>query len=224
MKQGFAGLKRAFITGLLVVLPLGITLWVLIRVASFMDGMLDVLPAWAHPEMLLGVRLPGLGILLTLVLVLSVGAGMRYYAISSVVEAYERLLAKVPVASGIYQGFKQLFNTLFSQQGMHFRQVVLVEYPRRGAWAIAFVTGDVGFLTSGSVAPDALVSVFLPTTPNPTSGFYLVVPAADLRGLDVTVEEAFKLIMSAGIVQPDTPRAVSAVTLEAPRVDTAEAG
>ena len=118
----------------------------------------------------------------------------------------------MPLLSGIYQGLKKLVDTLFSKDGMKFRQVVMVEYPRRGIWAVAFLTGEQAeWLITNEFGEDQIVSLFLPTTPNPTSGFYLLAPARDVRLLDVSVEEAFKLIMSAGIVTPDEGRALTEI-------------
>ena len=118
----------------------------------------------------------------------------------------------MPLNSGIYQGLKKLVDTLFNKDGMKFRQVVMVEYPRRGIWAVAFLTGEQAeWLITNEFGEDQIVSLFLPTTPNPTSGFYLLAPARDVRLLDVSVEEAFKLIMSAGIVTPDEGRALTEI-------------
>lgn len=197
-------LKNALLTGFLVIAPLGITVWVFTLLLRFADGAILLLPEWARPEAWLGVPIPGLGILLTLLLMAGVGTAMRYYTGRRVVEAYERLLARVPVASGVYQGVKQLIQTLFNARNKHFRQVVLIEYPRRGIYSLAFITNHRTFVDCLPECHDPdLVSVFLPTTPNPTSGFYLMVPRRDVRVVDVSVEEAFKLIMSAGIVLPE---------------------
>ena len=198
-------LKSDIFAGVLVLAPLGVTLWVFLALVNFADGLIRLLPLWAQPQTWLGVPLPGLGIVVTLAFVGVVGFAMRYYTGRRVVELYERALTRVPILSGIYHGFKQLIETLFSQQGQHFRQVVLIEYPRRGIHCIAFVTNEHSFLASGA-GGEELASVFLPTTPNPTSGFYLLVPRSDIQQLDITVEEAFKLIMSAGIVLPPGAR------------------
>jgi uncharacterized membrane protein len=117
------------------------------------------------------------------------------------VRLWERVLSRVPVARNIYAAVKQLFEAIFSDKGANFRRVVLIEYPRRGIWAIAFTTGPARGIVQDRT-PDDMVNVFVPTTPNPTSGFYLLVPEADLIPIDVTVEQAFKLVMSAGLVSP----------------------
>jgi len=199
-----SSIRTALLTGVLVLAPLVVTTWVFLKLVGLADGLLLMLPPSIQPEQLVGVPLPGLGVLLTIVVVGTVGYAMRSYTGRRVVEIYERLLARVPGVSNLYQGVKQLFETVFSSKGKNFRQVVLVEYPRRDAWCLAFVTSPRSPVTA-EVTGEELVSVFMPTTPNPTSGYYLLVPVRDLRFVDLSVEEAFKLIMSAGIVLPPTP-------------------
>lgn len=224
MKRFFSWLRNTLLAGLAVLVPLGITIWLVVSLVSFVDGVLDVLPEVIHPEAIasryLGreITLPGLGILIASGVVFGVGLFMRMYIGQKVYDLVERLVLRIPLLSGIYQGLKKLFDTLFGNEGMRFRQVVLVEYPRRGAWAIAFLTGNAPWLQGGAdFQDDTPVSIFLPTTPNPTSGFYLMVPACDIRLLDMGVEEAFKLIMSAGIVHPEdlmVPRSLSPEDVE----------
>ncbi len=204
-KSFFSRLQSVFLTGLLVVLPLAITLGVGAWLIGLVDGLLGLAPDWLLslelPAIKLQIRnIPGLGLLVTTMLVLTVGAAMRYYTAQRLVLAYEAMLHRIPVLSPIYQGLKQLFVTLFSKQGTRFRQVVAIEYPRRGLWALAFTTNRIEVHTDERRVE--VVSVFLPTTPNPTSGFYLLIPVEEVQLLDLTVEEAFKLIMSAGIVSP----------------------
>jgi len=210
----FSHLKTALLSGLAVVLPVGITVWVVFSFASLVDSFLDILPPGVNPENLLDRELPGLGILIAVVLVTAVGAATRYYIGQLLVTWVEALLLRLPLLSGVYQGLKKLVDTLFSKDGMQFRQVVLVEYPRRDVWAVAFLTGHRSdwLLATDEFRNDTPVSLFLPTTPNPTSGFYLMVPAGDVRLLDLSVEEAFKLIMSAGIVHPEEGRALTSIT------------
>jgi uncharacterized membrane protein len=210
LSELWSQLKNALLAGLAVVLPLGITVWVVVSFAALVDSNLDLLPSTVNPETLLKTELPGLGILITVVLVTAVGAVSRYYIGQRIVDWIDGVLLRVPLLSGIYQGLKKLVDTLFSKEGMKFRQVVMVEYPRRGIWAVAFLTGEqADWLITTEFDGTSPVSLFLPTTPNPTSGFYLLAPAKDVRLLDVTVEEAFKLIMSAGIVFPEEGRALT---------------
>jgi len=203
-------IRSDLLAGFLVVVPVGITFWVFFALVDLADGLIRALPAILQPETHLGFPIPGLGVVVTMVLVGLVGLGMRYYAGRRIFEALERLLARVPLASSIYHGIKQVMETVAANRGEQFRQVVLVEYPRRDLYCLAFVTNQSSFMEIEGVDKDGpLVSIFLPTTPNPTSGFYLLVPQEDLRKVDISVEEAFKLIMSAGIVTPKGARAAN---------------
>ncbi len=196
-------IRSDLFAGVLVVVPVGITFWVFFALVDLADGLIRALPAVLQPETHLGFPIPGLGVVVTLVLVFLVGLGMRNYAGRRVFEKLERLLARVPLASSIYHGIKQVMETVAANRGEQFRHVVLVEYPRKGLYCMAFVTNQSHFMSIEGVSDtETMVSIFLPTTPNPTSGFYLLVPHSDLRKVDLTVEEAFKLIMSAGIVTP----------------------
>ncbi|MBW2254237.1 MAG: DUF502 domain-containing protein [Deltaproteobacteria bacterium] len=198
-RKGYQNLRSAFLAGVLLGVPAAITIWVFITLVLFLEGAVKLLPKAIQPENLLGFPIPGLGILLALSTILLLGLATRSYVGSRAILLYERLLARVPVLSSIYQGIKQLMEAVFASGKGHFQQVVLVEYPRRGVYALAFLTGD-AFLQGADGT--RMVNVFLPTTPNPTSGFYLVLPKEDMVELDISVEQAFKLIMSAGIVAP----------------------
>jgi len=203
-------IRSDLFAGFLVVVPVGITFWVFFALVDLADGLIRALPAVLQPETHLGFPIPGLGVVVTFVLVFLVGLGMRYYAGRRMFEVLERVLARVPLASSIYHGIKQVMETVAANRGEQFRQVVLVEYPRKGLYCLAFVTNQSTFMTVEGVSEEeAMVSIFLPTTPNPTSGFYLLVPHSELRKVDITVEEAFKLIMSAGIVTPPGIRTAS---------------
>ena len=203
--RSLSALRAALLAGGLVMLPIGVTIWVLSKLVAFADSTIKLVPAAWQPEALLGVPLPGLGVLMSLIGLSLVGFAMRYYAGQRALRAMEALLHRVPVASSIYQGVKQLLDTVFAQQGKHFSDVVLIEYPRTGVYSVAFVTNRHPFLALPEVGETPLVSVFLPTTPNPTSGFFMVVPETELRRIDMSVEEAFKMVMSAGIVVPSGP-------------------
>jgi uncharacterized membrane protein len=189
--------------GLLVIGPLWLTGWLLFTLFVFFDGAIQILPQAWQPESLFGQEIPGLGIVLSLLFVYLFGVGTRAYAGKQLVSFYEKWLERVPIINTVYQSIKQLMSTLFSKQGAHFRDVVLVEYPRQGIYCFAFLTNDSQFL---EVDGQKLLSIFLPSTPNPTTGFYLLLPVQDVLNVDLTVEEAFKLIMSAGIVAPSILR------------------
>jgi len=203
--KSLSSLRDALLAGLLVLAPIGLTIWVFLALVRFADSSIGLLPAWARPETYMGHPIPGLGILLSLLVLALVGYGTSAYAGRRAIEWIESLLARVPVLSGVYHGVKQLFENVFNPESRHFRRVVAVEYPRKGIYCFAFVTneqGDPALRDCLPGDPQGLVSLFLPTTPNPTSGFYLLVPEQDVYETPYTVEEAFKLIMTAGIVLP----------------------
>lgn len=200
----FAHLQLAFITGLLVLGPLLLTIWLLFTLFDFVDGVMVLLPDAWQPVVWLGYDIPGLGVLFSLIFVYTCGLLMQYYIGKRIVDFYESLLSKVPIISGLYNSLKQLITTLFSSQGKHFQDVVLVQYPRAGIYSFAFVTNNNNYMKITEESD--LVSIFLPSTPNPTTGFYLLIPKSDILLVSLTVEEAFKVIMSAGIVTPSMIR------------------
>jgi uncharacterized membrane protein len=193
-------LKKYFITGLLIWVPLVITVWVLKLVVGTMDQSLLVLPASLRPETHLGFPIPGLGSILTLLVILLTGLVTANIIGQRMVRFWESLLGRIPVVKSIYYSVKQVSDTLFSSSGEAFRKALLVEYPRKGSWTIAFQTGQPG----GEVAEHLLehISVYVPTTPNPTSGFFLMVPRSDVIELEMSVDEALKYIISMGVVAP----------------------
>lgn len=198
--------RRYLIAGLLVWVPAGVTYFVLRLIIDLMDRSLLLLPVSYRPENLLGFRVPGLGILLTATLLLITGFLVANYAGRRLVAGWELLLGQIPLVSPIYSGAKKVSETLLSDQSQAFRKVLLVEYPRRGVWNLAFLTasqlGEVQSRTGKEV-----VCVFVPTTPNPTSGFLVMVPKEEIVELDMTVDEAFRMIISLGVVVPDWPGA-----------------
>ncbi len=194
--------RRHFLTGLLVIVPLGLTFYVVSAIVRWSDRILAILPPRFHPETYLGVKVPGLGILLTLLIIQVVGFLSANLMGRSVVKAYERVLERIPGVRTLYVAVKQLMEQLVAEDTEKFRRVVLVEYPRKGLYSLAFVTGT----TRGQLqtrTPHTMINVFVPTTPNPTSGYYLLVPETEVIPMDITVEQAFKLIMSAGMVGPE---------------------
>ena len=201
-------LRRYFIAGILAFAPLGITIWAVAWIIQRLDNLLlpRVLTMFGLES---NTALPFVGALFTLVVILMMGVVARHLFGGELVRAWERLLKRVPVARNIYAGVKQLFEAIFRDTDQsQFNRVVLVEYPRKGVYAIAFTTGP----SAGPLARidgQAVVNCFLPTTPNPTSGYYLLIPEDQLQEVDISVEDAFKLVMSAGLVAPGTAEAES---------------
>jgi uncharacterized membrane protein len=199
--------KRYFITGLLIWVPLAITVWVLNLIVSTMDSTLTLLPEGLQPRNLIGVHIPGLGVLLTLLVVLLTGLLATNIIGQRLVALWEGLLARIPVVKTIYNSVKQVSDTLFSSSGEAFRKALLVQYPRQGAWTIAFLTGQPGGDVANHLRGD-YVSVYVPTTPNPTSGFFLMMPRAEVIELDMSVDEALKYVISMGVAPPAPSRAL----------------
>ena len=197
----FLTLRRWLIAGILVWAPLAVTFWVVNALISFMDRSMLLLPRAYRPEELLGFQIPGMGAFFAIVIVLFTGALVANILGRSLVHAWERLLNRIPLVSSIYSAVKQVVETFVSQDSRSFRQVVLVEYPRRNAWSIAFVSGEpIGEVQDRT--DEHLVTVFVPTAPNPTSGFVIMVPRSELIELNMTVEEGFRLVVSLGVVLP----------------------
>ncbi|MDD2885038.1 MAG: DUF502 domain-containing protein [Dechloromonas sp.] len=202
-------MKRYFITGLLIWVPLVITAWVLSVIVSTLDQSLRLLPTALHPQNLFGFAIPGAGALLTLVIVLVTGLLAANFIGQKLVGWWDQLLSRIPVVNSVYKGVKQVSDTLFAPNGNAFRKALLVQYPRQGSWTIAFLTGQPGGDIRNHLE-GAYVSIYVPTTPNPTSGFFLMMPARDVIELDMTVDEALKYIISMGVVAPPThPRVVT---------------
>jgi uncharacterized membrane protein len=195
-------MRKYFITGLLILVPLAITLWVLNLIISTMDQSLLLLPERWRPEALVGFNIPGLGTILTLLIVFLTGLATRNFIGKQIVQGWELLLHRIPVVRSIYSSVKQVSDTLFSSSGNAFRKALLVQYPRQGSWTIAFLTGVPGGDVRNHLAGD-YVSVYVPTTPNPTSGFFLMMLRADVIELDMSVDEALKYIVSMGVVAPE---------------------
>lgn len=196
-------LKRYLIAGLLVWVPLGITFLVIRALVGVMDRTLLLLPPDWRPEALLGFPVPGLGIVLSILVVLVTGMVVANLLGRKLVEGWESLLNRIPLVRSIYSAVKQILETIFVAGGKSFRKVLMVEYPRRGLWTLAFQTGS-GTEEVHDKAGHRLMTVFVPTTPNPTSGFIILVPEEDIIELDMSVEDGLKLIMSLGVVAPPT--------------------
>jgi len=194
-------LQRYFLAGLLVFLPVVITLWFLGWVIGLMDGLLDVLPARLHPNSYLPFAIPGLGAVFTIALILFLGVLTRGVATRRFLAAWDKIFVQIPIFRGVYTAVQKLVQTFLGQSQTN-RQVVMIEYPRKGIYTVGFAMGRAWHeLEKKNEAP--LVNVFVPTTPNPTSGFYLLVPTNEVAPLNMSMEEALKLITSGGLITPD---------------------
>ena len=199
-----SALRKWLFTGLLVIVPGVITAWVLNWILSTLDLSLHILPGAWHPDKLLGIHIPGFGVLLTLLILLVVGAVASNFAGRKLVQWGDALVHRIPVVRSIYSSVKQVSDTLFSESGNAFRTAVLVQWPREGVWTVAFVTGA----PNGEIAAylrDEFVSVYVPTTPNPTGGYFVMVRKSDCVELDMSVDAALKYIVSMGVVAPAAP-------------------
>ncbi|TJY60880.1 DUF502 domain-containing protein [Sinimarinibacterium sp. CAU 1509] len=189
-------LRRWLIAGMLVWLPLGATLLVIRFVINLLDISLLLIPESYRPE------IPGLGVLLSVLLVLGTGAIAANYIGSKLVVWTEAMLSRIPLVRTVYGGIKKLAETIFSEKSVSFRQPILIEYPRKGLWSVAFVTGDpIGEVQDKTA--EHVLTCFVPTTPNPTSGFIVLVPDRDIIRLDMSVEAAMRLVISLGVVTPE---------------------
>jgi uncharacterized membrane protein len=194
-------LQRYFLAGLLVFLPVVITLWFLGWVIGLLDGLLDVFPAGIHPNTYLPFAIPGLGAIVTVTLILFLGILTRGVATRRFLAAWENIFVKIPIFRGIYTAVQKLVQT-FLGQSQNSRQVVMIEYPRKGIYTVGFAMGR-AWQELERKQDAKLVNVFIPTTPNPTSGFYLLVPTTEISPVNMTMEEALKLITSGGLITPE---------------------
>lgn len=194
-------MKKYFITGLLIWIPLAITFMVIAWIVSTLDRILLWIPEHWQPKVLLGLDIPGMGVAVTLLIILLTGLIGANVLGQRLVLVWESLLARIPVVKSIYSSVKQVSDTLFSSSSHAFRKALLVQYPRQGAWTIAFLTGKPGGDAARHLSGD-YISVYVPTTPNPTSGFFLMIPRSDVIELEMSVDEALKYIISMGVVTP----------------------
>ncbi len=195
-------LRRYLVAGLLVWVPVGVTLLIIKFLVDLMDQSLLLLPVSWRPEVMLGFRIPGLGLVLTLLVVLATGLVATNLFGRRLLHLGERILARVPLVRSIYSAVKQVVETIFSNSGKSFRKVVLIEYPRKGIWSLGFQTGE-GTREMSDRTGKKIVNVFIPTTPNPTSGFVLMVPREDAVELDMSVDDGLKMIISLGVIVPE---------------------
>jgi uncharacterized membrane protein len=199
-------MRKYLIAGLLVWMPLGITFLVIRAIVGLLDKILLLLPQAYQPDNLLGVHIPGLGVLLSVLLVLTTGMIFANFLGKRMVIAWEHLLARIPLVRTLYAGIKQIMEAVLATDANSFCKVLLIEYPRKGLWSLAFMTseklGEVQAKTG-----DKVVSVFIPTTPNPTSGFVIMVPKSEVIELEMAVEDGLKMIISMGVAVPDWQKA-----------------
>ncbi len=220
VKRGlFARLRTYFFAGVIVTAPVSITLYLAWLFIDFVDSRVTpLIPAKYNPETYLPITIPGLGLLVVFIVMVLIGALAAGYVGRAMVHWGELLLARMPVLRNVYSALKQIFETVFAERSTAFRQVVLIEYPRKGCWAMGFATGT----TKGEVQDlieDEVVNVFLPTTPNPTSGYLLFLPKRDVTFLEMTVEEGIKMVISGGVVTPPIPGGASVEDLPTPAFD-----
>lgn len=193
--------RKYFITGLLIWIPLVITVWVLSAIIGLMDQSLVLLPEPIHPDKLLGIHIPGVGTVLTLLVIFLTGLVTANIIGQKLVRFWESILARIPIVKSIYYSVKQVSDTLFSSTGQAFRKVLLVRYPHPQAWSVAFMTGTPAEQI-GARLPDEHVSVFIPTAPSPVNGFFFFVKKSETIELDISVDDALKYIVSMGVVPP----------------------
>jgi uncharacterized membrane protein len=194
-------MKRYLVAGLLVWVPLGITIWVLHFLVTTLDQTLLLMPETWRPDRWIGTHIPGFGVLLSFAILFLTGVIAANFFGARLIRIWESLLGRIPVVKSIYSSVKQVSDTLLSDQGNAFRKALLVQFPHQDSWSIAFLTGS----PPASVAmhlPEEHLSVYVPTTPNPTSGYFVILPKSKVRDLDMTVDEALKYVISMGVVAP----------------------
>lgn len=196
-----AAFRKWFLAGLLVIVPVAITAWVLEGVIAMLDKTLLILPEAWQPDRLIGFHIPGFGVLLALAILLLVGATASNFLGRKLVAWWDALLSRIPVVRSIYSGVKQVSDKLFSETGNAFRTAVLVQWPRPNVWTIGFVTGTPGGDVVNYLQGDYL-SVYVPTTPNPTGGYFVMLKKSDCIELNMSVDEALKYVVSMGVVSP----------------------
>jgi uncharacterized membrane protein len=206
-KRSFIARMRGYlIAGVLVIAPITITAWLTITIVNFVDNRVEkLIPAHYNPETYLPFSLPGLGFVIAIVFLILVGMLTANFMGRFFLKIGERILDRLPVVRSLYGATKQIFETVFANQSEAFREVVMVEYPRKGTWVIGFLTGRTKGEVQDKTSSDT-VNIFVPTTPNPTSGFLLFVPEKDVTKMNMSVEEGIKLVVSAGIITPESAK------------------
>jgi uncharacterized membrane protein len=198
-----SAVRKYLISGLLVWLPVIVTLFVIKFIVDLLSKSLLLLPPQFQPDVLFGFHIPGVGVLLTVVVIFLTGVFAANFIGRRLVDLGERIMVRIPLVRSIYMGVKQVTDTVFKPGGQSFRKVLLVEFPREGVWSIAFQTGEVTRGIQNSVGDGPMVSFFIPTTPNPTSGFLMMAPKSKVKELNISVDQALKFVISLGVVQPN---------------------
>jgi uncharacterized membrane protein len=194
--------RRYFLSGLLVWLPIWVTILVIRFLVATLDGIFLLLPRRYQPDVLIGFHVPGIGLLIIVLIILLTGLVAANFLGKRIVVIWDSLIGRIPLVRSVHAGVKQILQTLFSSDGESFRKVLLVEYPRAGMWTLAFQTGDATPEVADALNDGAMVSLFVPTTPNPTSGFLIMVARKNVIELNMSVEQALKFVISLGVMQP----------------------
>ena len=215
-------MKRYIMAGLLVWVPLGITIYVILWLIGTLDQTLLLLPEQLRPEAVFGFHIPGLGVVLSFAILLMTGVIAANFFGQRLIRMWEGMIERIPFVKSIYSSVKQVSDTVLSDQGTAFRKALLVEFPRPGCWTIAFLTGTPADSVSDHLRGD-FVSIYVPTTPNPTGGYFVMVPREAIRELDMSVDEALKYIISMGVVAPKPHTLLTPNKLSAPQPATASA-
>lgn len=210
-----AHFRKYLLTGLLIWLPLVITLWIIEVLIGWMDQTLLYLPEAWQPAKLIGFKIPGLGVLLAVAVVLTTGVLATNIVGRQLVKWWDELLHRIPVVRSIYSSVKQVSDTLLKDSGKSFRKVVMVEFPQPGQWTLAFIVGEPTGAAAATLGTDH-VTVYVPTAPNPTSGYVLMMHTSRVKDMAISVDDALKFHVSLGVVAPGTPRAASASALTSP--------
>jgi uncharacterized membrane protein len=199
-------LRRYFVAGLLFWVPVAVTILIIGFLVDLLDRSMLLVPLKYRPEALFGVSIPGLGVLFAVILVFLTGVVVANLLGRRLLQFWEALLSRIPFVRSIYATAKQVMETVVSGNGKSFREVVMLEYPRKGLWSLAFVTGE-GLPAARNITGEDLINIYVPTTPNPTSGFFLMVAEKDVVRMDLSVEDGLKLILSTGVILPQASAA-----------------
>lgn len=195
-------MKKYFISGLLVWLPIWVTIMAIRFLVDLLDNTLSLLPKQYQPDALIGFHVPGIGVLIILLVIFLTGVIVANFLGRRLIAVWDAIIGRIPLVRTIHAGVKQMLQTMFSSGGQSFHKVFLVEYPRAGMWTIAFQTGETNLEITKSLNNETMISLYVPTTPNPTSGFLLMVPLNNAIKLNMPVDQALKFVISLGVVQP----------------------